>query len=554
MIRWLRTLFSTPTFEDAEKNRAAQLLRATLSTIALFAIVAPLIITFFEPGNAAENIASGVITLIVMGVLWLLQRFQRLQLASILLLILLLGLFTFGIYQFNGIRSTSITGFIFIVLMAGLLVGQEAAIVFAILSAMITFGIYMLERQGLVSYTIRAGVFTDWLQFVVLLGLIVLPLQFAVQSISEGFSRARRDEKIMRERNLELEAIRTSLEKRTQQLEHRARYLEATTAVAKDAASILDLQELASEVVNLISEQFGFYHTGLFLVDETKKWAILQAASSDGGKTMLARGHRLRVGQEGIVGYVTSRGEPRIALDVGEDAVYFDNPDLPETRSEMALPLEARGAIIGALDVQSKQPQAFSDEDVAVLQTMATQIAMAISNAGLFQQVQASLATERRAYGQISQEGWRRFVQTRSAIGYRYKGGTVSQLAESASMEQSDELPKLEIPIRVLGRKIGTINAHKANPDDTWTDEENEMMATLAQQMGSVLESARLYEDTQRRAAREHLTSEITDKMRRAAGVDRVIETALEELHNALGTSRVFVQLKTTSPEQERHE
>ncbi|MBC7250702.1 MAG: GAF domain-containing protein [Anaerolineae bacterium] len=180
-----------------------------------------------------------------------------------------------------------------------------------------------------------------------------------------------------------------------EEAQRRATQLAAAAEVARDATAILELNQLLDETVHLISEQFGFYHAGVFLVDERGQYAVLRAASSEGGKRMLERGHKLRVGQVGIVGYVAATGEPRIALDVGEDAAHFVNPDLPETRSEMALPLISRGRVIGVLDVQSTQPGAFSDEDVAILRTMADQLATAIENARLFEQTQRSLVETR---------------------------------------------------------------------------------------------------------------------------------------------------------------
>ena len=554
MTSWLRGLFSTPTDEQDEYQRSAELLRTTLYTILFLSLIVPALLTIFEPENALENLFSGLAGILIVSILWLLQRYGRRRIASVFLLIFLMAVFTFGIYQFNGIRSTALTGYIFITLMAGLLIDEEAAIIVAILSATLTLAIYLLEQQGIVQYTIREGTFTDWLQFSVMLVLIVLPLRFAVRSISEGFERARRDEEILRERNLELESIRSNLVERTRELEHRTDYLEATADVAREAASILDFNQLAREIVDLISERFDFYHAGLFLVDERGEWAVLEAASSPGGQRMLARGHRLRVGQEGIVGYVTGRGEARVALDVGEDAVYFDNPDMPETHSEMALPLMARGEIIGALDVQSKQTQAFSDEDIAVLQTMATQIALAISNARLFQQVQESLDAERRAYGQISREDWHRIIQSRSRLGYRYEQGSVIQLAESPANEQGDNLPKLEIPIHVRDQKIGTIRAHKNNPNESWTDDENEMMTALARQMGDALESARLYQDTQRRAAREQALSELSTRFSRSLDIDAALQTAVRELGQLLDMDEISVYVEKPEKTQDQVE
>jgi GAF domain-containing protein len=362
----------------------------------------------------------------------------------------------------------------------------------------------------------------------------------------------------------ELDAQRAMLEEHTFELERRTRYLEATAEVARDAASVLDLGELLSRVVTLVSEQFGFYHTGVFLLDPDGEWAVLQAASSRGGQRMLARGHGLRVGQEGIVGYVTGRGEPRIALDVGADAVFFDNPDLPDTRSEMALPLRARGEIIGALDVQSREPEAFSQEDVAVLQTLADQVATAISNARLFHQAQESLEAERQAYVELGREAWRELLRTRPGLGYRYDEGSVVLLNghspashpvwgtlhpirgtshPDADAKLVENLPELALPIRVRGHVIGRITAHKPGDADEWTAEEMALMETLTEQLSVALESARLHQDTQRRATRERLTGQVTARMRESLDLETVLKTAADEMYQALGLDEIVIRL-----------
>jgi GAF domain-containing protein len=153
--------------------------------------------------------------------------------------------------------------------------------------------------------------------------------------------------------------------------------------------------------VNLIRDRFDFYYVGLFLLDETGRWAVLWAGTGQPGRQMLKQGHKLEVGGTSMVGWCTANAQARIALDVGEETVRFDNPLLPETRSEMALPLISRGRVIGALTVQSTEAQAFSEEDIAVLQTMADQIANAIENARLFEETQ-HLAQRERTISQIT--------------------------------------------------------------------------------------------------------------------------------------------------------
>ncbi len=176
----------------------------------------------------------------------------------------------------------------------------------------------------------------------------------------------------------ELSAMYSSLEDRVTERTHQ---IQTASEVARDAALIRDVDSLLDAVVRLISERFGFYHAGVFLVDGND--AVLRAASSEGGRRMLARSHRLAIGKVGIVGYVTGTGKPRIALDVGADAVHIASSDLPHTRSEMALPLRIGDRVLGALDVQSTDPNAFDDHDVVVLQTMADQLATALENARL---------------------------------------------------------------------------------------------------------------------------------------------------------------------------
>jgi methyl-accepting chemotaxis protein len=188
-----------------------------------------------------------------------------------------------------------------------------------------------------------------------------------------------------------LRAAAQQIQQRATELAKAKETLQAAAQVAREATAIRDVDQLLDQTTRLISERFGFYHAGIFLLDEAGEYAVLRAASSQGGQRMLARAHQLKVGETGIVGHVTGSGEPRIALDVGEDAAFFDNPDLPGTRSEMALPLKVQERVIGALDVQSTEPEAFGEDDVAVLLVMADQLAIAIENARLLHATQQTV-------------------------------------------------------------------------------------------------------------------------------------------------------------------
>jgi GAF domain-containing protein len=243
------------------------------------------------------------------------------------------------------------------------------------------------------------------------------------------------------------EELEKRVEERTKAIERRSAYLEASADVGRAATSIYDLQELLPQVALFISERFGFYQVGIFLLDEQNQYAVMRAASSEGGQRMLARNHQLKVGQEGIVGHVTGTGQARIALDVGEDAYHFDNPELPNTRSEMALPLFYGGRLFGALDVQSTEPNAFSEDDISALRVLADQVSMAINNALLFEQLQASIDSERRAYGEISRTAWNEIIKEENDWGYRFVNGEIRKAAGPIPDEMFEASSKRKIVI-----------------------------------------------------------------------------------------------------------
>src|SRR5918995_356579 len=212
--------------------------------------------------------------------------------------------------------------------------------------------------------------------------------------------------------NQELESLTSNLEQRVnertaeiesvnKQTQRRASQLKAVTELSEAIAQLQDLNEIFPATTKLISERFGFYHVGIFLIDRDHEYAVLQAANSEGGQQMLARNHRLKLGV-GVVGFCAQTGQPRIALDVGADAVFFNNPDLPNTRSEVALPMNSRGSTIGVLDVQSTEAGAFSVEDLQVLTALANQVAIALENARLLTETRTALLQVQDIYDEYT--------------------------------------------------------------------------------------------------------------------------------------------------------
>jgi len=348
-----------------------------------------------------------------------------------------------------------------------------------------------------------------------------------------------------------------SLEER---VARRTRSLRAAAEVGRATNVVLDPDELLRQTVNLVRERFGLYYVGLFLMDEERDVAVLEAGTGEAGERMIKEGHELKVGGDSMIGQCVADGKPHIALDVGQEAVRFENPLLPQTRSEMALPLRSRGRVIGAMTVQSVEETAFDEGDIVVMRTMADQVAVAIDNARLFAQNQAALDAERRAYGQLSREAWRELLRTRPGWGYRYdrqvtvpvdgdwpeemrRAEETGRTIRSYKEDDGEGGTTLAVPITVRDRVVGVLRFRKDEGGEPWVDEEINLLETLVAQLGVALESARLYRDTQQRAVREQLVADITTRVRTSVDIQRILQTAVRELGGALGTDRAFIQL-----------
>jgi len=337
------------------------------------------------------------------------------------------------------------------------------------------------------------------------------------------------------------------VEERTRDLERRNTQLQVAAEVAREATAIHDLDELLELAVNLIRGRFGFYHAGIFLLDENNEYAVLSAATGEAGQEMLRQGHKLKVGQVGMVGYVTGTHQPRIALDVQLDPTHYQNPFLPETRSEMTLPLRIGDRIIGALDVQSQQANAFDEDDITIMQVMADQLAIAIENARLLQRSQQMIRQLKKLYGRYSEDAWRELVETRLAVGYQYDQRGVTEIGSDmagASSSQENPSPAVRVPIHVRGQAIAELAAW---PHETEIDPETQtLLSAIAERLGQTLENARLFEAAQQRAEIERQVGEITSRFRQTMDIETVLKTAVVEFRKALNLAEAEIRFGNT--------
>ena len=344
---------------------------------------------------------------------------------------------------------------------------------------------------------------------------------------------------------------------RTQQLEQRSSQLQIAAEVARDITYADHLDDLLKHTTDSISSRFGFYSVGIFLVDDQGEFAYLKSASGELGAKLLEQNFRLRVGQQGMVGYVTQYGQARIAEDVKADQFYLSVPLLPDTRSEIALPLRLGERIIGALDIQSNQQAAFDQDILTILQTMADQISIAIENMRLVTELQATLQEARLLYqGQI-RESWLQAATKSRRLAYEYNQPEVLPWHESEEVFQKEETNGrvLKVPVKLREQIIGYIGLEKDDPAREWTADEIAVAEATASQVALTLENARLVEESQNRALREQLAGEVTANMRASLDVEAVLKTAVEEIYSALDLENIVIQLEpdieNNPPEQD---
>jgi GAF domain-containing protein len=316
--------------------------------------------------------------------------------------------------------------------------------------------------------------------------------------------------------------------------------------VTRAAAEIRGQKELLETIVQQISERFGFYHAGIFLTDINGEFILLEAASSEGGKKMIQHGHKLAIGRQGIVGFAAYQKRPRIAQDVGADAIFFNNPDLPETHSEMALPLLARNRLVGILDIQSEEHNAFSSEDISTLQIMTDQIALAIENARLLNESRSAIDELQIMTTENISGTWReRLGQLRKGYSYSSSGISAISPTEEDTINNDSKIDAhiIKIPVALRGQRIGQLSLIRKSNESPWTETEQEMADKIAIQVALAIENARLLEESQRRALREQNVNDLSSRFSRSLDVDTLLQNAVRELHRIPQVSEVSVYI-----------
>ncbi|HVN52823.1 MAG TPA: GAF domain-containing protein [Anaerolineaceae bacterium] len=328
--------------------------------------------------------------------------------------------------------------------------------------------------------------------------------------------------------------LELAVNQRTEDLQHRLVQLRTAAEISQSIGGELNPQALLEKIIHLIQDRFGLYYVGAFLVDEDGKFAVLKAGTGEAGAKMLAARHRLEVGATSMIGWSILNRKARIALDVGLDATRFNNPNLPLTRSEMALPLIAHDKVLGSLTVQSSSPRAFDEDDILVMQGIADILATALENGRLFQETQKNLDEIEALHRQYLSEAWSEAESVMGGLHVSYES------SETRPVDASVE--SIQIPLLLRDQVIGQVtletNAGSLSAEDM------AFIDSITTQTALALENARLLEETQRRARQEQTLNEMSMSFSKAFRVEDILKIAVQELGQLPSIAEVSVFLE----------
>ncbi|RPI91042.1 MAG: GAF domain-containing protein [Chloroflexi bacterium] len=553
MLKQLIKILAPPIFPDDEDKTRRALYANAITLFFLGIVIAVQAFLRLFQGYAAFEIFDlafiGVAAVCITSLVLL--RRGHVRSASIMLISLVWVASNGMAAQEFGAKDASYLVNFAIILMTGLLLSWPAAWIVTVLSIISGAALAYAEQSGWISVTAYPVTsFARDVAFVFVLngGFIFL----LISGLEKALKKSRMSVEELASANAILNYTQSELQNRSselidanKQLENRTQKLHGIAEVARTTTSIHKFDHLLPAITSAISEQLGYYHVGLFLLDEHKQYAILRSANSADGQRMINRGYRVAVGHISPVGFVAQAGQPRVTLDIASDSTFLDSVDLPDTRSQIVLPLGAGDDIIGVLDIQSRQGNAFTGDDISTLSILADQVAIVIENALLYERSLTALREADVASRQAASQAWREYGRAIQIRGYRYDGVKSEPMKDGKHSRRDSD--SLSIPVQLRDQTIGCLKLKMSDPTRGWTDDELSMIRATAERVALALESARLLEVAQNRARRESFLSDVTAKLGTSFQLDSILRDTVEELGQTLKNSTVTFQLVNPS-------
>lgn len=466
---------------------------------------------------------------------------------SVIVVAYLLGPFSF---ENNGLVGDANLWLLFFNIFTTIMLGLRAGFIANIISLLTFMGFGSLITEGTLElrsvvgydYSVDPGA---WTTSGITMAFISLVLSFSAGLLIRGLETGRETlETSFSETQLltsKLEEEHNELEYRSQDLQRRVVQIRTAAEISRSLGTILNPQELLQHVADLIQTRFDLYYVGVFLVDDSRRFASLAAGTGEAGEKMIAENHQLSVGGSSMIGWATTHGKPRISQDVGQENIRFRNPHLPLTRSELALPLTTGKQVIGAISVQSTQMNAFDEDDITVLQSIADSLSIALENARLFQEFEKSLREIEQLNRQYMTDSWQNIWAENQEDDLSLEKGAVP-----AGLNVNE----YNIPLKLRGDQvIGNISLSTEQAD--FSPDEKEFIEAISNQAALALESARLLDEANKRVERERAIRELTTEFARALDFESLLHTIVEEIGQIPLVKETSIHI--TPPENLKH-
>ena len=579
MLKNLIDFFRPPVFaDDEDKTRIARNANTIALTLIGLILVYEVQFAFVSDGRygVADFLSLGFAGLMVLY--WLVLKSGRVRLASLSMVITFWVLTTALAYTGNGVQDIAFQVNFVILLIASLLLGWQGGVAIAILSILAGFGLVYLDNIGfftpyLAPYYSPFAIARDYGVIMVMSSIFVYLL---VSNLQNTLNHTRLINIELKNKNDEFSRLQDTLQIRSVELDQRSKDLETAiqqnalrtsefeiiSQVTRASTSVKDYQDLLPRTAELIHQRFGFYHVGIFLLDPSREYAILQAVNKEGRKQLLDQGHKVIVDPfGGAVGLVGATGIPRIVANPEEPDENRMNSDYPDSRSELTLPIKMGEITIGVIDMHSQDADAFNKSHVELFSILADQLAIAIQNTSLYREAQIALAESQAIYGAVAKQAWKKSTQSAPLLGYRFSGANTMKLtepirsAEARAAMKSGEVvinagsrtrgdTTMAVPLKLRGETIGVINIQMPGELQV-TNDEADIVRAAADRIAIALENSSLMEDSQRRANQERVISEISSKLGASVRTESILKTAAKELNQFLEGAEILIKLKT---------
>ena len=446
---------------------------------------------------------------------------------SVRMSVFLLGIYVLGMSELftYGILGDSLFFFLGLIIFSTILLSPRAGII-AIAINILTFTLFgWLISSGqipLLNPNAPPAKIADWLSagaVIIMFGTVIII----------GFQRL---ENQFLEAQIQIDTSVNALKDERNNLENkvsdRTRQLRKVNEIGRIVTSILDPDELLLRAARLIEAEFECYYTAFFLLEITGQWAELKEATGEAGRVLRENRHRLDVNGKSLISTAIRTKQVCIALDTGKDSVRADNPLLPYTRSQIAIPLIVGESVLGALEMHSTKENAFSQQDADTYQNMANEVAIALENSRLFREAQQSLSEMRATQQQYLQGSWSSLASGQNLLEYSLGDDDLTNNKE------------IEVPLALRDQIIGQIRLENSSD---WTHEQKNLIEAIATQATLALENARLVEESQSIAARERLANELISKIWASTNMDSILQTTARELGRALEAAEVTIEV-----------